>query len=168
MKTDCRGRYVAWFAALCLVLVAAASAGYVNADTDYEGWLQSVADTSDVDLVDTTTPTPALDTSMVTPNEEEGGDSSGDKDKKKKHKKDDKNKDHQGSSGSSSGVVYKGNPKNNIDSIGVLPKPTGKSKTIVVSKDGKGAFKTINDAVASVPMKSTHRTIIHIKAGIYK
>ncbi|KAL8486192.1 hypothetical protein ACS0TY_023042 [Phlomoides rotata] len=40
--------------------------------------------------------------------------------------------------------------------------------TIVVAKDGSGQFKTINDAVASLPQKSNDSIVIYVKAGLYE
>jgi pectinesterase len=40
-------------------------------------------------------------------------------------------------------------------------------KIITVSKDGNGDFKTITEAVASLPMFNYERTIIYIKNGVY-
>lgn len=39
---------------------------------------------------------------------------------------------------------------------------------MTVSKDGKGHYTTIKDAVAAVPKKSKERFIIHVKEGIYE
>ncbi|KAL4560112.1 hypothetical protein LXL04_032261 [Taraxacum kok-saghyz] len=39
---------------------------------------------------------------------------------------------------------------------------------VVVSKDGKGKFKTINAAVQAAPVKSKTRYVIKIHAGVYK
>jgi pectin methylesterase-like acyl-CoA thioesterase len=58
--------------------------------------------------------------------------------------------------------------KENYDSIGVLPPPTGKPVKITVSKHGKGDYKTINEALNSIKPHAKHRTIIKIKAGVYK
>lgn len=41
-------------------------------------------------------------------------------------------------------------------------------KEIVVSADGAGNFKTIQEAVAAVPEKCADRTVIHIKPGTYQ
>lgn len=38
----------------------------------------------------------------------------------------------------------------------------------VVAKDGSGDFKTVQEAINAVPDSSTARTIIYIKAGVYK
>ncbi|XP_058083084.1 pectinesterase-like [Magnolia sinica] len=38
---------------------------------------------------------------------------------------------------------------------------------VVVAKDGSGKFKTINEAVATIPKKSPNPFIIHIKEGVY-
>jgi len=49
-----------------------------------------------------------------------------------------------------------------------FPKPQGKSKKITVSKSGKDDFTTINAALDSVAEHSKHRTVIHIRAGVYE
>ncbi|KAI4351181.1 hypothetical protein L6164_005561 [Bauhinia variegata] len=40
-------------------------------------------------------------------------------------------------------------------------------KVIKVMKDGKGHFKTITDAIKSIPAGNTKRVIIHIGGGVY-
>jgi pectinesterase len=42
------------------------------------------------------------------------------------------------------------------------------AKTITVAPDGSGDFKTIQEAIATVPKQSADRTIIHIKPGTYQ
>lgn len=137
----CAGLFA--FAALAIV-------GFACADTsepsqgEFTTWLKYMSDTSDNDAVDDVAPVAEADTVTGTWT---GGDLYNlDKDHGDEAKK----------------------PKVNRDSIGVLPKPTGKPKKVVVSQDGKGDFKTINEALDSIPLKSTHRTIIHIRAGVYK
>src|SRR6266849_441419 len=44
---------------------------------------------------------------------------------------------------------------------------SAQGKEITVSGDGSGDFKTVQKAIESVPEKSTDRTVIHIKPGIY-
>ncbi|PON31193.1 Pectinesterase inhibitor domain containing protein [Parasponia andersonii] len=39
---------------------------------------------------------------------------------------------------------------------------------IVVAKDGSGKYKTVKEAVAAVPDKSTSRFVIYVKKGVYK
>ena len=39
---------------------------------------------------------------------------------------------------------------------------------IVVAKDGSGKYKTVKEAIAAVPDKSTNRFVIFVKKGIYK
>jgi len=46
--------------------------------------------------------------------------------------------------------------------------PFALGKTITVAADGSGDFKTVQDAIAAVPDKSSERTILHIKAGTYR
>ena len=40
-------------------------------------------------------------------------------------------------------------------------------KTLTVSPDGRGDFKTVQEAIAAVPDDSADRTVIHIKPGTY-
>ncbi|KAG8662198.1 pectinesterase PPME1-like [Manihot esculenta] len=42
-----------------------------------------------------------------------------------------------------------------------------KSRIIIVSKDGKGEFKTVTDAINSVPLNNKQRVIIKIGPGVY-
>ena len=49
-----------------------------------------------------------------------------------------------------------------------FPKPQGKSKKITVSKSGKDDFTTINAALDSIAEHTKHRTIIHIREGVYE
>ena len=44
---------------------------------------------------------------------------------------------------------------------------TAAGKRITVSADGKGDFKTVQDAIAAVPDNGKERTVIHIEAGNY-
>ena len=39
---------------------------------------------------------------------------------------------------------------------------------VVVAQDGSGNYKTVKDAIASVPKNSKTRYVIHVKKGIYK
>ncbi|KAJ8549715.1 hypothetical protein K7X08_033422 [Anisodus acutangulus] len=39
---------------------------------------------------------------------------------------------------------------------------------VVVAKDGSGKYKTVNEAIASAPVNSNSRYVIHIKKGTYK
>src|SRR5215210_2012675 len=41
-------------------------------------------------------------------------------------------------------------------------------KKITVAADGSGEFKTVQEAIAAVPDKSSDRTLIHIKPGTYQ
>src|SRR5262249_18233515 len=43
----------------------------------------------------------------------------------------------------------------------------GAGGKVTVAADGSGDFKTIQEALASVPEESTNHSIIHIKPGIY-
>ncbi|KAL8490615.1 hypothetical protein ACS0TY_022569 [Phlomoides rotata] len=40
--------------------------------------------------------------------------------------------------------------------------------TIVVAKDGSGQFKTLGDAIASLPQKSNDSVVIYVKEGLYE
>ncbi|XP_020255072.1 pectinesterase 4-like [Asparagus officinalis] len=44
----------------------------------------------------------------------------------------------------------------------------GLKPDIVVAQDGSGNFKTIQEAVSSVPKKNPSRVVIYVKAGTYK
>jgi len=127
-----------------LVTMTAASASSIpnsdksSSDTDFNQWLQYMAETSDDD--DASTP-------FTQPWSGEGSGLTASQDK----------------DGSLTKI-----PKVNRDSIGVLPKPTGKAKKVVVAKNGKGDYTTINDAINDIPDHAKYRTIIHIKAGVYK
>ncbi len=176
-----RGRVVirsSWYVALLLVaLVAGVKLSHQVPTTtnvgvsdnvpqdDYASWLQDMAETSDSDD-DETTPSPADTGSDDIPNlsaGEGGGKRGKDDDKKDKHHSS-SSSSGKGSSSSSSSKA----PKENYDSIGVKPPPTGEPKKITVGKDGKGDFKTINEALNSIKPGATHRTIIKIKAGVYE
>jgi hypothetical protein len=131
---------------------------------DFASWLQEMAETSDSED-DETTPSAADTGSDDIPNLSAGGGGG-------KRGKDDDKKDKHHSSSSSSGKGSSSSsskaPKENYDSIGVKPPPTGKPKKITVGKDGKGDFKTINEALNSIKPGATYRTIIKIKAGVYE
>ncbi|KAF5733452.1 pectinesterase 53 [Tripterygium wilfordii] len=43
-----------------------------------------------------------------------------------------------------------------------------KKTTLIVSQDGTGDFKTINEAIASIPKHNTRRVILNIKPGLYR
>ncbi|XP_024386057.1 probable pectinesterase 53 isoform X3 [Physcomitrium patens] len=49
-----------------------------------------------------------------------------------------------------------------------FPKPKGKSRKITVSKFGKDDFITINAALDSIAEHERHRTVIHIREGVYE
>lgn len=136
----------------CLALVAVATLAMASQlasadEVEFDSWLYNMAATSDDDSDLASTPT-SLDADPVT------GVWKGGADELLSQTKD--------------GALKNKHPKWNGDSIGVLPKPTGKATKVVVSQDGKGDYTTINEAVNAIPEKSTHRTIIHIKAGVYK
>ncbi|KAG0612526.1 hypothetical protein M758_6G034400 [Ceratodon purpureus] len=135
--------------ALGLFIALLATAAMAAAqDGDFDQWLQYIAETSDNDD-DATLSSPASPDADAVTGTWKGGvselSSSQDKD----------------------GSLTK-MPKVNRDSIGVLPKPTGKPVKVVVSKDGKGDYTTITDAINAIPLHAKYRTIIHIKAGVYK
>jgi len=46
--------------------------------------------------------------------------------------------------------------------------PMAKGKVIIVSHDGKGDFRNIQDAINSLPDSSADSRTIHVKAGVYK
>jgi hypothetical protein len=143
MGTKLRMRCLALLAVATLVM---ADQQLVSGDeVEFDSWLQDMAETSDVD--DTDLP-PAQDADAVT------GAWKGEASELLSQDKD--------------GSLKNKHPKWNGDSIGVQPKPTGKPTKVVVSQDGKGDFTTINAAIDAIPYKSTHRTVIHIKAGVYK
>ncbi|KAG8370452.1 hypothetical protein BUALT_Bualt14G0118400 [Buddleja alternifolia] len=60
--------------------------------------------------------------------------------------------------------------------VQVAPEPAKPSGTIlenvkpnvVVAKDGSGKYKTINEAVKDIPIKSNQTFVIHIKEGVYE
>ena len=41
-------------------------------------------------------------------------------------------------------------------------------KQIVVAQDGSGAFKTVQEAISSVPDNNSNTIVIYIKNGVYK
>ncbi|XP_068636231.1 putative pectinesterase/pectinesterase inhibitor 28 [Aristolochia californica] len=45
---------------------------------------------------------------------------------------------------------------------------TALTPNVVVAKDGSGKFKTINEAVATIPLKSNDTFVIYVKEGVYK
>ena len=137
-------RYMALFAISTLVMASHLTNGD---DIDFDTWLNDMAATSDDDS-DVASAPPALDADAVT-GVWKGGAS-------------------ELLSQTKDGALKNKHPVWNGDSIGVLPKPTGKPKKVVVSKDGKGDYTTINEAIAAMPYQTTYRTIIHIKAGVYK
>lgn len=44
----------------------------------------------------------------------------------------------------------------------------GKTKPIIVAQDGRGNYKTVQEALNAVPVNNKKRIIIYIKNGIYK
>lgn len=138
-----RMRYLALGLFIALLATTAMAAAQ---DGDFDQWLQYIAETSDNDDDVATLSSPNADAATGT---WKGGVSELDS-----------NQDQYGS--------LKKMPKVNRDSIGVLPKPTGKPVKVVVAKNGKGDYTTITDALNAIPLHATHRTIIHIKAGVYK
>lgn len=46
--------------------------------------------------------------------------------------------------------------------------PFAEARMLTVSADGKGEFKSVEEAVAAAPDNSKERTVIHISAGTYK
>ena len=138
-------RYVALLAMATLWLVGSAY-GHETVQTisepgegDFESWLQYMTETSDDDTMDDADAVTGTWTSEELQSQDDV------------KKPQDERK-----------------PKVNRDSIGVLPKPVGLTKKVVVSKDGKGDYTTITAALESIPLQSTHRTIIHIRAGVYR
>lgn len=49
----------------------------------------------------------------------------------------------------------------------LLSQPAAAERIIVVSADGRGDVRTVQEAFAAVPDNSAERTIIHLKPGIY-
>lgn len=52
--------------------------------------------------------------------------------------------------------------------VTVAAMATSQTKKIIVSQDGKGSFKTVQDAINSVPDLNNAEIIIYIKNGVYK
>ena len=149
----CAVLFFVLFAFVCADNVGSFQGAPVTETDTFDGWLKYVADTSDDDTtLPSTAGTPGLSTALGTGSSQGNGDGS-DLHSKDKHNNNNNNNNK---------------PKENRDSIGILPKPTGKAKKITVAQNGKGDFKTINEALASVTPHSKYRTIIHIKAGTYK
>ncbi len=63
-------------------------------------------------------------------------------------------------------LILNGSPAACLDPL--LEEAEKTPKVITVSKDGSGQFKTIIDAVESIPDKNTVRTILKISPGVYK
>jgi hypothetical protein len=133
------------------------AASEIAANNDqFTQWLQAMAETSDSD-------NEATDSSNDNNFSNLAASSGHARTDNKAHKR---SKHSARSSGSHSSKGSK--TKENYDSIGVLPPPTGKPVKITVSKHGKGDYKTINEALDSIKPNANHRTIIKIKAGVYK
>jgi hypothetical protein len=171
--TNYRNRYgVVWCVvvlAMMLQLLVALSANVVASsqaedaaseiaanNDQFTQWLQAMAETSDSD-------DEATDSSNDNNFSNLAATSGHARTDNKAHKR---SKHSARSSGSHSSKGSK--TKENYDSIGVLPPPTGKPVKITVSKHGKGDYKTINEALDSIKPNANHRTIIKIKAGVYK
>jgi pectin methylesterase-like acyl-CoA thioesterase len=134
------------------------AASEIAANNDqFTQWLQAMAETSDSD-------DEAPDSGSSDNNFSNLAASSGHARTDNKAHKRSKHSARSSSSHSSKGSKT----KENYDSIGVLPPPTGKPVKITVSKHGKGDYKTINEALKSIKPNTKHRTIIKIKAGVYK
>jgi hypothetical protein len=134
------------------------AASEIAANNDqFTQWLQAMAETSDSD-------DEAPDSGSSDNNFSNLAASSGHARTDNKAHKRSKHSARSSSSHSSKGSKT----KENYDSIGVLPPPTGKPVKITVSKHGKGDYKTINEALKSIKPHTKHRTIIKIKAGVYK
>lgn len=134
------------------------AASEVAANNDqFTQWLQAMAETSDSD-------DEATDSGNNDNNFSNLAASSGHAKTENKAHKRSKHSARSSSSHSSKGSKT----KENYDSIGVLPPPTGKPVKITVSKHGKRGYKTINEALNSIKPNAKHRTIIKIKAGVYK
>ncbi|XP_024372084.1 probable pectinesterase 53 isoform X2 [Physcomitrium patens] len=135
--------------ALLLLLVSfvfcAAISVAADDDDNVDSWLKLMADTSgsdaDSDYDFETDDTPASDSVY--------GDSL-------VAEQDNHPADGTKSGGASNGMFVK------------FPKPKGKSRKITVSKSGKDDFTTINAALDSIAEHEKHRTVIHIREGIYE
>nr|GMD73927.1 probable pectinesterase/pectinesterase inhibitor 21 [Ipomoea batatas]GMD79118.1 probable pectinesterase/pectinesterase inhibitor 21 [Ipomoea batatas] len=51
---------------------------------------------------------------------------------------------------------------------GLLESKAALTADVVVAKDGSGKYKTINEAIPDIPLKSNKTFVIHIKAGVYE
>jgi hypothetical protein len=139
------------------------AASEIAANNDqFTQWLQAMAETSDSD-------DEATDSGNNDNNFSNLAASSGHaRTDNKAHKRSRHSARSSGSHSSGSHSSKGSKTKENYDSIGVLPPPTGKPVKITVSKHGKGDYKTINEALNSIKPNANHRTIIKIKAGVYK